>query len=62
MRWFLRAAVVAAAAALVAGPAPALMIRMSPPAERAITADVVVVGKVTAIEKDMVEVFEVAEA
>jgi len=50
------AAVAAAAVALVAAPAPALMIAMKPPVQRAITADVVVVGKVAKIEKDLVEV------
>jgi hypothetical protein len=49
------AAVAVAAVALVAAPAPALMIAMRSPAQRAITADVVVVGKVTAIEKDLVD-------
>lgn len=35
--------------------APALMIAMKTPAQRALTADVVVVGKVTAVEKEPVE-------
>ncbi len=55
MRWSLRAT--AAAAAVVAGlaPAHALMIAMKPPAQRAITAEVVVAGKVTAVGQDEVE-------
>src|SRR6187397_382249 len=58
MRWFLRA--VTAIIAVVAlgyslAPAYALMIAMRPAAQRAVTAEVVVVGKVTAIEKDAVE-------
>ncbi|MDB5307302.1 MAG: hypothetical protein JWO38_1504 [Gemmataceae bacterium] len=56
MRRFL--GVVFAAGAVVAlatGPAPGLMIAMKSPAERALSADVVVVGKVTAIEQDAVE-------
>jgi len=46
-----------AAAALVAvdGSAKALMIAMRPAPQRAVTADVVAVGKVTAIEKDTVD-------
>jgi hypothetical protein len=58
MRWFLRATAAAAAALLIGhGPTPAyaLMIAMKTPAQRAVSADVVVVGKVTAIEKEMVE-------
>jgi hypothetical protein len=55
MRWFLCAT--AAALALGFGTAPAfgLRIAMKTPAQRALSADVVVVGKVTAIEKEMVE-------
>jgi hypothetical protein len=45
-------AVVAAAA----GPAPGLVMAQKAPVQRAATADVVVVGTVTAIEKDAVEV------
>jgi hypothetical protein len=59
MRTFLRtAAPVALVAAVVAGtpsPAYALKIAFSPPAQRAIHADVVVVGKVASLEKDLVE-------
>jgi hypothetical protein len=43
------------AVALAAAPAPALVIAMKSPTQRAVTADVVVVGKVTAIEKEMAE-------
>ena len=56
MRWFLRASVAAVAvAALTTGPAAAIAIMIRSPAQRAVTADVIVVGKVTAIEKDTVE-------
>jgi hypothetical protein len=56
MRWLLRSSLaVAAAAVLVSGSARALVAPMKSPTQRAITADVVVVGKVTAIEKDTVE-------
>jgi hypothetical protein len=54
MSWFLRAGVAVAAVA-VCSPAFALVMAMKPPAQRAISADAVVVGKVTAIEKDTVE-------
>jgi hypothetical protein len=58
MRQFLRAAAVAAAVALVAVPtgAYALMIAFKPAAQRAISADVVVVGKVATVGKEDVEV------
>jgi hypothetical protein len=46
----------AAAVLLAAGPAAALMIAFTPPAQRAVTAQVVVRGTVTAVEKDTVEV------
>jgi len=51
------AAVVAAVAGLVAfvGPVSALMIAIKAPVQRALSADVVVVGKVTGIAKDDVE-------
>ena len=53
MRWFLRASPLAAAVALLATtPATALMVAMKSPTQRAATADVIVVGKVTAIEKE----------
>jgi hypothetical protein len=58
MRWFPRAAtaaIVVGVLALNLPPAAGLMIAMRTPAQRAVAADVVVVGKVTAIEKDMVE-------
>lgn len=58
MRWVLRASAIAAAIVLVGSsfaPAYALMIAFKPPVQRAISADVVVVGKVTAIEKDTVD-------
>jgi hypothetical protein len=56
MRWFL-GTVAIAIVTLGFGLAPVygLMIAMRPPVQRAVTAEVVVVGKVTAIEKDMVE-------
>lgn len=54
MRWLLRLAPVTLIAALAA-PAPGLVIAMRPGPQRAVTADVVVVGKVTAIEKEMVQ-------
>lgn len=54
MSWFLRAAAVVAAVA-VCNPASALMIAMKPPVQRAIGADAVFVGKVTAIEKDTID-------
>ena len=43
------------AVALTGSLAPALMIALKAPAQRALTADAVVVGKVTAIEKETVE-------
>ncbi len=46
----------AAALLFAAGPASALVIAFKPPAQRAITADVVVVGTVTSVEKEPVEV------
>ncbi|MBN9519323.1 hypothetical protein J0H58_12505 [bacterium] len=53
----LRFVFLAAAAALaVVGPAVAKMMPFRPPALRAVTADVVVVGTVTAVEKEVVEV------
>ncbi len=57
MRNFLWTAAVAAVVGVVAVPttASALMIAFKPPAQRAITADVVVAGKVTAVGKDDVE-------
>ncbi len=54
MRWFPRLAAVAVVA-LLAAPSPALMIAMRPVPQRAVTAEAVVVGKVTAIENDPVE-------
>jgi hypothetical protein len=54
-RFFLSLAAAALVLALNAVPSPALMIAMKPPAQRAISADAVVVGKVTAIEKELVE-------
>jgi hypothetical protein len=57
MRWFQRVAAVAAAVAVVGGPAVAkIMIAMKPPVQRAISADVVVVGKVKSVGQDDVEV------
>jgi hypothetical protein len=44
-----------AAVGLMSAPAYGLMIAMKTPAQRAVSAEVVVVGKVTAIEKDVVE-------
>lgn len=57
MRRFLRAAAVAAAATLLATPATgyALLIAMKPPAQRAVTAEAIVVGKVAGFDKDTVE-------
>jgi hypothetical protein len=52
MRWTVGAAAIVLA---VCTPAPALVIAMKPPVQRAISADVVIVGKVTAIEKDTVD-------
>lgn len=49
------AAPAAAALLLAAGPALALMIAFSPPAQRAVSAQVVVLGTVTAVEKETVE-------
>ncbi len=45
----------AAAVAALTTTAPALMIAMKSPSQRALSAEVVVIGKVTAIEKDTVE-------
>jgi len=50
-----RFALPAAAVLLAAGPSVALMIAFSPPAQRAVTAQVVVRGTVTAVEKDTVD-------
>lgn len=47
--------VAAAVVALTASAATALKIAMKPPTQRAVTADAIVVGKVTAVEKDAVE-------
>jgi len=55
MRRIPAAFLAAAGVALTAAAAPALMIAFTPPAQRALTADVVVVGKVTAVEKETVE-------
>ena len=58
MKRFLRLGTIAAVAVLLGSgvvPAYALMIAFKPPVQRAITADVVVVGKVTAIEKESVD-------
>lgn len=44
-----------AAVALLSAPTPALVIAFRPPLQRAISADVVCVGKVTAIEKETVD-------
>ena len=52
MRRYLFAAVVVALAAV---PAPARMIAFKPATQRAITADIVCIGKVTAMEKDTVD-------
>lgn len=52
----------AAAVLLAAGPTFALMVAFSPPAQRAVTAQVVVRGTVTAVEKDTVEVSPVRGA
>jgi hypothetical protein len=54
MRWTVGIAAVVLAVA-VSTPASALVIAMKPPVQRAITADVVIVGKVTAIEKNTVD-------
>lgn len=54
MRWMFRFSPLALVA-LLAAPAPALVVAMKPGVQRAVTADVVVVGKVTAIEKDTIE-------
>jgi hypothetical protein len=54
-RFFLGLGAAAVAVAMLAVPAPALMIAMKPAAQRAITAETIVVGKVTAIEKEVVE-------
>ncbi len=54
-RTFLAAALAAAGLVALNASAGALMIAMRPAPQRAATADVVVVGKVTAIEKDMVD-------
>jgi hypothetical protein len=56
MRWSLRVTAAVVAVVAVAPPAPALVMRVHSPLQRAATADVVVVGKVTAVEKDPVEV------
>lgn len=48
-------ALAAFAVGLAAVPSSALMIAMKPAGQRAITADAVVIGKVTSIEKDMIE-------
>lgn len=55
MRKYLFAAVLAAVAFASTAPAYALMIAFQPAPQRAVRADVVVVGKVTAIEKDTVD-------
>lgn len=54
-RIFQALVVTAFAVGLTASLAPALMIAMKPPAQRALSVDVVVVGKVTAIEKETIE-------
>jgi len=43
------------AVALTAVSAPALMIAMKPPSQRALSAETIVIGKVTSIEKDTIE-------
>ena len=55
MRKYLFAAILGALALANTAPAFALMIAFRPAPQRAVTADVVVVGKVTAIEKDSVD-------
>lgn len=62
MRWFLRAAAVAAAVAIPVAPAAALVVAARPPMQRAATAELVVVGKVTAIEKEPVEAIPFSNA
>ncbi len=54
MRWLLKSTTVAVAALLASGTASALMIAFKPPVQRALSADVVVVGKVAKIEADSV--------
>ena len=54
MKRSIRASILACLGLAIAAPASALMIAMKPAAERAISAEVVVVGKVTAIEKETV--------
>jgi len=55
-KYLLTAALALAGVVAVHSAAPALMIAFQPAPQRAVTADVVVVGKVTAIEKDTVDV------
>lgn len=56
MRWFVGVLFAAAAVGLVAPPAPAkLVMAAKPVSQRAVTAEVVAIGKVTAVEKDEVE-------
>lgn len=61
-RFAILPSVAALVAALGATPAPALVIAMKSPNQRAIGADVVVVGKVTAVEQDTVEAAPFANA
>jgi len=63
MRRYLLAASVALAAIVVAdNAASGMKIAMRPPAQRAISAEVVIVGKVTAIEKETVDAIQYANA
>ncbi|MBX9625010.1 MAG: hypothetical protein K2X82_14480 [Gemmataceae bacterium] len=56
MRWFVGILFAAAAVGLTATPAPAKVVMAARPvSQRAVTAEVVAVGKVTAVEKDEVE-------
>jgi hypothetical protein len=61
-RSFLSLAVAALATALTAVPSTALMVAMKPAGQRALSAEAVVVGKVTSIEKDPVEAAPFANA
>ncbi|HXD87454.1 MAG TPA: hypothetical protein VN641_13240 [Urbifossiella sp.] len=54
MKRSIRALIIACLGLAISAPASALMIAMKPATERAISAQVVVVGKVTAIEKETV--------
>ena len=56
MRWFPRIVVIALAVVATVSPASAVVAINRTPMQRAASADVVTVGKVTAIEKDSIEV------